>query len=200
MEPSSSAAAEVEVERAVAREKLLGARERRSGYACDIILRVFILPLTLAAVVVIASDQETEDVFVTLGPGLPGITAEVTAQFQASSSLVYFLVANGVAFVVTVFSLIVSIVNRGLRGGLTLLNLSLDAVVLAVLFASLGAVVDVGLIAYNGLKAAEWERICNVFDEFCNQAAAGFALSATASLLFFALVIYGGFALYRKII
>ncbi|EPS73422.1 hypothetical protein M569_01338 [Genlisea aurea] len=189
------------MEESSTREKLYELGERRTtGYGFDLVLRILILPLTLAAVLVIASDQETEAVFLALGKGLPGFTADVTVQFQESSSLIYFLVANATAFVVTVATLIVSIANRGLRGGLTLLNLSLDAVLLAVLFASLGAAVDVGLIAYNGLEAARWEKICHAFQRFCNQAAAAFALSATASLLLLSLVIVGAFALYRRIL
>ncbi|KAK6130449.1 hypothetical protein DH2020_035859 [Rehmannia glutinosa] len=61
-----------------------------------------------------------------------------------------------------------------------------------------GAAVAIGLMGYEGNSHVQWKKVCNVFDRFCDQAAAALGLSGGASLAFFMLVVLATLNLHKK--
>ncbi|KAL4386744.1 hypothetical protein GQ457_09G023140 [Hibiscus cannabinus] len=57
------------------------------------------------------------------------------------------------------------------------------------LFSANGAALAIGLMGYKGNSHVRWNKVCNVFDKFCDQVAVSIVLSLLGSLAFTALIV-----------
>ena len=110
----------------------------------------------------------------------------------------YFVVANVVACAYAALSLLLVLGNRGAKKGLALMIITLDLVMVALLFSGGGAALAVGLIGYRGNSHVQWNKVCNVFGRFCNQVAGAIVVSLLGSAAFLLLVLLAMINLHRK--
>ncbi|KAL0388694.1 UNVERIFIED_CONTAM: CASP-like protein 1E2 [Sesamum radiatum] len=148
---------------------------KRNIRGWDLVLRFSALALSLAAAVVLGVDKETTTV-----------------------SMTFFVVANAIACAHAAISLLLTLANRGGNKGIALMVVLFDLVMVALLFSGIGAALAIGLMGYEGNSHVQWKKVCNVFDKFCDQAAAAMGLSGAASVAFFLLVVLATLNLHKK--
>ncbi|KAL0348767.1 UNVERIFIED_CONTAM: CASP-like protein 1E2 [Sesamum angustifolium] len=171
---------------------------KRNIRGWDLVLRFSALALSLAAAVVLGVDKETTTVSMTLVPTLPAVNVPVTAKWHYLSAFVFFVVANAIACAHAAISLLLTLANRGGNKGIALMVVLFDLVMVALLFSGIGAALAIGLMGYEGNSHVQWKKVCNVFDKFCDQAAAAMGLSGAASVAFFLLVVLATLNLHKK--
>ncbi|KAL0457308.1 UNVERIFIED_CONTAM: CASP-like protein 1E2 [Sesamum latifolium] len=171
---------------------------KRNIRGWDLVLRFLALALSLAAAVVLGVDKESTTVAMTLVPTLPPVNVPVVAKWHYLSAFVFFVVGNAIACAHAAISLLLTLANRGGNKGIAMMIVLFDLVMVALLFSSLGAAIAIGLVGYEGNSHVQWKKVCNVFDKFCNQAAAAFGLSGAASVAFFLLVVLATLNLHKK--
>uniref|UniRef100_A0A2P2J4H1 CASP-like protein n=2 Tax=Rhizophora mucronata TaxID=61149 RepID=A0A2P2J4H1_RHIMU len=161
----------------------------------DLLLRVLALVLTLTAAIVLGVDKQTTTVPVKLVDTLPAVNITVVAKWSYLSAFVYLVVANAVASSYAALSLILSI---GSKKCLSPIIITLDLLMVALLFSSNGAAMAIGFMGYKGNSHVGWKKSCNVFGKFCNQVAAASVLSLVGSLMFVLLVALASLRLHKK--
>lgn len=108
------------------------------------------------------------------------------------------MVINAIACSYAAISIVLTLINRGGKKGLTVVTIILDLVIVALLFTSAGAATFVGLLGSQGNSHLRWNKVCNVFDRFCHQVAGAIAVSFIGSLVFLLLVILTALNLHKK--
>ncbi|XP_057469554.1 CASP-like protein 1E2 [Actinidia eriantha] len=161
-------------------------------------LRVLAFALTLVAAVVLGVDKQTKVVPVTVLSTLPPLNVPVTAKSHYLSAFVYFVVTNAIACTYAALSLVLTLATKGGQKGLALIITILDLVMVALLFSGEGAAAAVGILGYKGNSHVRWNKVCNVFEEFCHQTAAALVLSLLGSVAFFFLVVLAALNLHKK--
>ncbi|PSR92645.1 CASP-like protein [Actinidia chinensis var. chinensis] len=161
-------------------------------------MRVLAFALTLVAAIVLGVDKQTKVVPVPVVSTLPPLNVPVTAKWHYLSAFVYFVVANSIACTYAALSLVLTLANRGGKKGLALIITILDIMMVALLFSGEGAAAAVGIIGYKGNSHVRWNKVCNVFEEFCHQVAAALVLSLLGSVAFFLLVVLAALNLHKK--
>ncbi|KAL3508051.1 hypothetical protein ACH5RR_033433 [Cinchona calisaya] len=164
----------------------------------DLILRFLGFASTLVAAIVLGIDKQTKLVSVTVVSTLPPISVPVTAKWHYLSAFVYFVVANAIACAYAAISLLLVLANRGAKKGLALMIITLDLVMVALLFSGGGAALAVGLIGYEGNSHVQWNKVCNVFGKFCHQVAGAIVVSLVGSAVFLLLVLLAMLNLHKK--
>ncbi|GER55880.1 CASP-like protein VIT_05s0020g01820 [Striga asiatica] len=162
---------------------------KRKLRGSDVILRFLALALSLAAAVVLGVNNETTTVAMTLVPTLPPVNVPVTAKWHYLSAFVFFVVSNSIACAYAAVSLIVKLANRSGKKGMEMMFILVDLIMVALLFASVGAALAIGLMGYEGNSHVQWKKVCHVFDRYCDQAGVAIGLSCGASLAYFVLVV-----------
>ncbi|XP_057771972.1 CASP-like protein 1E2 [Salvia miltiorrhiza] len=180
------------------REREVAVANKRSMRGCDVVLRFLALALGFAAAVVFGVNKETEMVAVTLVASLPPVNIPATAKWNYLSAFKYFVVANAIACGYAAISLVLTLANRNGRKGITTLVIILDLVMVALLFSALGAAGAIGLMAKQGNSHVQWNKVCDLFDKFCERGAASIGLSGAAAVAFFVLVVLAIFNLHKK--
>ncbi|KAH6756182.1 hypothetical protein C2S53_004281 [Perilla frutescens var. hirtella] len=170
---------------------------KRNTRGCDVVLRIFALALSLTAAVVFGVDKETKTVTVTLAPTLPPTNVPLTSKWQYLSAFVFFEVADAIACGYAAISLILTLIMNG-KKGITMMIIFFDLVMVALLFSGVGAAAAIGFMGYKGNSHVRWNKVCNVFEKFCAQAAAAVGISAVAATVFLLLVLRATFNLYRR--
>ncbi|CAH9109072.1 unnamed protein product [Cuscuta europaea] len=168
----------------------------------DSVLRIVAFALTAAAAIVVGLDVQTTAVSVEIVPTLPPVNIPLTARWQHLSASVYFVVVNAIACAYAVVSLVLTLGNRKKNNGAaatSLMIIVLDVAMVALLFSSCGAAGAMGLMSYYGNAHVGWKKVCNVFGRFCIQAAAAFAISLAASILFLFLVFFAALSLHKRV-
>ncbi|XP_019437562.1 PREDICTED: CASP-like protein 1E1 isoform X1 [Lupinus angustifolius] len=163
---------------------IMVAKPGSSTGACDLVLRVLALVLTLVATIVLGVDKQTKIVSVQIVDTLPPFHVPATAEWHYLSAFVYFVVANAIACAYATISLLLSKVK-----GLGTLISIFDALMVALLFSCNGATTAIGVIGYQGNSHLRWNKVCNVFGKFCNQVAVSIILSLLGSIVFLLLVV-----------
>ncbi|GMI80066.1 CASP-like protein 1E1 [Hibiscus trionum] len=158
---------------------------------CDLILRVVALLLTVTSAIVLGVDKQTKIVPIQIVPTLPAVNVAAQAKWHYLSAFVYSMVANIIA---SSYAAISTLMVLGSRNGKARLGLAqiiavLDILMVGILFSANGAALAIGLMGYNGNSHVRWNKVCNVFDKFCDQAAVSIVLSLLASLAFTALIL-----------
>lgn len=180
------------------RAKEVEVASKRSVRGSDVMLRFLAFALTLVAAIVVGVDKQTKLVSMTVASTLPPISVPVTAKWHYMSAFVYFVVANAVACAYAALSLLLVLATRGAKKGLGLMIITLDLVMVALLFSSGGAALAVGLIGYEGNSHVQWNKVCNVFGRFCNQVAGAIVVSLLGSAAFLLLVLLAAINLHKK--
>ncbi|GAU37737.1 hypothetical protein TSUD_382300 [Trifolium subterraneum] len=164
----------------------------------NLILRLCGLVLTLVAATVIATDKQTTVIPIKLTDSLPPLDVPVTAKWQYMSAYVYFVVANVIACAYATLSFIIALANGHKSKLLVTLVTLLDAIMVALLFSCNGAALAIGVLAKHGNSHVRWNKVCHVFDKFCNQVAASCLISLLGSLVFILLVVLPALRLHRR--
>ncbi|ESQ49405.1 hypothetical protein EUTSA_v10021548mg [Eutrema salsugineum] len=154
----------------------------------DVTLRVLLFSATLTALIVMVTSDQTE---MTQLPGAPS-PAPVSAQFNDSPAFIYFVVALVVASFYALISTLISIsllLKPEFVAQFSIFLTSLDMVMLGILASATGTAGGVAYIALKGNEEIGWNKICNVYDKFCDYIATSLALSLFASLLLLVLSI-----------
>ncbi|XP_011627414.1 CASP-like protein 1E1 [Amborella trichopoda] len=157
-------------------------------------LRTLAAVLTLVAAAVMGTARETKSVPFTLIPGAPPLIVSVPAKYHYSSAFVYLLVANVIASVYAFLSLILQAFGK--RSSLLLCTC--DVVMFGLLFSSVGASGAIGVVAHNGNSHVKWNKVCDVFDQFCKQVGAATLVAFFGALTFLLLLFLSLFNLHRR--
>ncbi|XVF66277.1 hypothetical protein PTKIN_Ptkin10aG0022100 [Pterospermum kingtungense] len=176
-------------------DKVTGGGGTKGVSICDLILRVSALFLTLAAAIVIGLDKQTKFVPIQITPTLPPVSVEAHAKWFYLSAFVYFLVSNVIASSYAAISSLIVLATRRL----TQITIVFDLFIVALLFSANGAALAIGLMGYQGNSHVQWNKVCNVFDRFCERAAISFVLSLVGSIAFLALVAVAALTLHKRI-
>ncbi|KAL7080971.1 hypothetical protein ACP275_14G011400 [Erythranthe tilingii] len=166
------------------------AKKGKNTRRWNLILRVAVVVLSLAAAVVLGFDKQTTTVALKLVPALPAVNVPVTAEWHHLSSFVYFVVVNSIVCVYGAISLLMILASGGRKKRfISATILVFDLTMVALLFSSIGAALAVGLIGLEGNSHLQWNKVCNVFGRFCRQGGVALGFSGAASLAFFLLVV-----------
>ncbi|XP_027338192.1 CASP-like protein 1E2 [Abrus precatorius] len=155
----------------------------------DLVLRLLAFVLTLVAAVVIGADKQTTIVPFKLVDSMSPFNVSVTAKWHYLSALLYFVVANAIACAYATVSLLLTLAYRRKSKGMGTMITVLDATMVALLFSSDGAAIAVGVLGLQGNSHVHWNKVCNVFANFCDQAAASLFISLLGSIAFLLLVV-----------
>jgi len=171
---------------------------KRSVNCYEFVLRFMAFAFTLVAAIVFGVDKQTKVVPMQLVPTLPPINVPVTAKWNYLSAFVYLVVTNAIACSYAALSLVLTLATMGKKKGFSLMIMILDVVMLALLFSSIGAAGAVGVIGFKGNSHVRWNKVCDVFEKFCHQAAASMVMSLLGSLAFLLLVVMAAMKLHKK--
>ncbi|GMI64110.1 CASP-like protein 1E1 [Hibiscus trionum] len=166
----------------------------KMGSICDSILRVLALLLTLAAAILIGVNRQTKFVSVLFPP----VDVEAKAKWYYLSALVYLLVANVAASAYAAISTLVVLATRTADIGFAQTIIIFDVVIVGLLFSANGAALAVGIIGYKGNSHLQWNKVCNVVDNFCDRIAISIVLSLVASFAFIVLPSLAVLSLQKK--
>ncbi|KAK6254567.1 hypothetical protein QUC31_016290 [Theobroma cacao] len=171
----------------------------RKVNSCDLILRVLALLLTLVAAIVLGVNKQTKVVPIQIAPTLPPLNIEAQARWHYLSAFVYAMVSNIIACSYAAISILMVMGTRNAKKGLAqTVILLLDLVMVALLFSANGAAFAIGLMGYKGNSHVRWNKVCNVFDKFCNQVAVFVVLSMLGSVAFMLLVALAAATLHKR--
>ncbi|XVE65668.1 hypothetical protein DITRI_Ditri08aG0018500 [Diplodiscus trichospermus] len=165
---------------------------------CDLILRVLALLLTLAAVIVLGLSRQTKVIPIQITPALPPLNVAAQAKWRYLSAFVYSMVANIIACSYAAISTLVVLGTRNAITGLAQTIIVLDLLVVALLFSANGAALAIGLMGYKGNSHVQWNKVCNVFDKFCDQVAVSVVLSLVGAVAFVALVAVAALTFHKR--
>lgn len=110
----------------------------------------------------------------------------------------YSLVANITASSYAVISTLIVLATRNGVAGFAQAISIFDATIVGLLFSANGAALAVGIIGYKGNSHLQWNKVCNVFDSFCDRVAISIVLSLIASFAFITLVALAVLSLQKR--
>ncbi|KAB1670449.1 hypothetical protein ERO13_A02G046500v2 [Gossypium hirsutum] len=165
---------------------------------CELILRFMALLLTLAAAIIIGVNKQTKFFPVQLNPAFPPVEVAARVKWHYLSALVYSLVANITASSYAALSTLIVLATRNGEAGFAQVITIFDATIVGLLFSANGAALAVGIIGYKGNSHLQWNKVCNVFDSFCDRVAISIVLSLVASFAFIALVALAVLSLQKR--
>ncbi|XP_020587497.1 CASP-like protein 1D1 [Phalaenopsis equestris] len=167
----------------------------------DFALRLLLFATSLSALVVLATSKQSKSIPVPISPQLT-INISRSAKFSHSPALIYLLVALSATTLYSIISLIISATSfrsKSFPSSSKLFRLMvLDLLMGGIMAAATGSA---GSVAYIGLKGNShvlWNKICNIFDEFCRHVGSSTLLSLIASALLFLLVLLSAYSIYRR--
>ncbi|KAL3749357.1 hypothetical protein ACJRO7_010462 [Eucalyptus globulus] len=164
----------------------------------DVALRVLLFAATLTAVVVMVTANQTKVVPV---PRV-GSQAPIEAKFQNSPAIVYFVAALSVAglySIITVLASISVILTPIFAASFQLFFLISDVVVLGLVASATGTAGTVGYIGLKGDTHANWGKVCNVYDKFCQHIGSATAVSLFAAVVLVFLITLSVLSIHKKI-
>ncbi|GAB4856317.1 hypothetical protein Ancab_014245 [Ancistrocladus abbreviatus] len=168
--------------------KAAGGMKRGIGII-DFIVRLCAIAATLGATIAMGTTQET----------LPFFTQFF--QFQASyndlPTFTFFVIANAVSSAYLILSLPFSIVTivRPLAKAPRLLLIIFDTIALTLTTAGAGSSAAIVYLAHKGNSNANWQAICQQFNNFCQRVSGAVVASFIAVVLFMFLVVLSSIAL-----
>ncbi|XP_056172281.1 CASP-like protein 1E1 [Syzygium oleosum] len=164
----------------------------------DLLLRALALALTLAVAIMVGVDKESKTVSVVISQSLT-LHVPATAKWQYMSAFVYFLVSNIVACSYAAASLVYITVAGATRSAKASLAINvLDTVMMGLLLSASGASAAIGVIAQYGNSHVQWNKVCHMFDSYCHQMVAAFALCLVGSFVFLLLAVLNVMDLHKK--
>ncbi|KAJ0035192.1 hypothetical protein Pint_25047 [Pistacia integerrima] len=155
----------------------------------ELFLRFSAFLFTLVSVILIGLNKQSKLIPIKILANFPPVDVLVTAKWKYQSAFVYHMVATLIACSYAAVSLFVLIANKGGgKRGLASIIVILDLVMVALLFSSSSAAGAIGVLGYTGNSHVQWQKVCNVFGKFCEQAAAAVGLSLFGGLALLLLV------------
>ncbi|KAJ9188649.1 hypothetical protein P3X46_000024 [Hevea brasiliensis] len=158
----------------------------------DFVLRLCAIATGLAATGIMGTTEQT----------LPFFTQffQFHAKYNDLPTFMFFVFANGIASGYLVLSLPFSIICivRPHAVGLRLLLIILDTVAMALTIAAASAAAAIVYLAHNGNSNANWNAICQQFNDFCQQTSTAVVASFITSAMFLFLIVLSAFALRKN--
>ncbi|GAB4859802.1 hypothetical protein Ancab_011282 [Ancistrocladus abbreviatus] len=162
---------------------------KRGVSILDFILRLAAIVAALAATITMGTTDQT----------LPFFTQffQFRARYTDLPAFSFFVIANAIASGYLVLSLPFSIVSivRPHAGGIRLLLLIFDTVMVALTAAAAGAAAAIVYLAHNGNTTTNWVAICQQFGDFCQRVSGATVASFIAAVIFILLVLLSAMAL-----
>ncbi|CAN6915830.1 unnamed protein product, partial [Brassica oleracea] len=159
----------------------------------ELLLRCSVTALAFLGLILIVTDTQVKKIF----------TIEKRAKYTNMKSLVFLVVANGIA---AVYSLLQSVrCVMGSMKGSVLFSKSLawaifsgDQQAMAYMsVAAIAAASESGVIGIRGEEELQWMKVCNMFGKFCNRGAGGVASAMLASFAMVLVSCISAFSLFR---
>ncbi|KAH0902684.1 hypothetical protein Bca4012_088591 [Brassica carinata] len=158
----------------------------------ELLLRCSVTALAFLGLILIVTDTQVKKIF----------TIEKRAKYTNMKSLVFLVVANGIA---AVYSLLQSVrCVMGSMKGSVLFSKSLawaifsgDQAMAYMSVAAIAAASESGVIGIRGEEELQWMKVCNMFGKFCNRGAGGVASAMLASLAMVLVSCISAFSLFR---
>ncbi|KGN44880.1 CASP-like protein 1E1 [Cucumis sativus] len=166
----------------------------------DGVVRFLGLAFTLIAAIVVAVDNESKIISVTLTKALPPIHFYASAKWQYMSAFKYFVVSNCIACGYAAVSLVYSMTTKGYKDDPTrsMLLISLDLIMVGLLFSADGAAAAIGVIGRDGNSHMHWIKVCGFFEGYCHHFTAALVISIAGSVMFLCLVVLSVLKLYKN--
>lgn len=168
--------------------KLVDRRVRVS----ELILRSVICGLALVAALLVATDTQVQEIF----------TIKKKAKYTDMKSLVFFVVANGIAAAYSLIQILRCVVSM-VRGSvlfnkpLAWLIFSGDQLMAYMIVAAIGCAAQSAAFAKLGEPELQWMKVCNMYGKFCNQVGEGIASSVFVCGSMIAVSGISAFSLFR---
>ncbi|KAJ4912392.1 CASP-like protein 2B1 [Raphanus sativus] len=158
----------------------------------ELLLRCSVTALALLGLIMIVTDTQVKQIF----------TIEKRAKYTNMKSLVFLVVANGIAAVYSLFQLLRCVM--GLMKGSVLFSKPLawaifsgDQAMAYMSVAAIAAASESGIIGIRGEQELQWMKLCNMFGKFCNRGAGGVASAMLASVAMVLVSCISAFSLFR---
>uniref|UniRef100_A0A7C9DNF5 CASP-like protein n=1 Tax=Opuntia streptacantha TaxID=393608 RepID=A0A7C9DNF5_OPUST len=150
----------------------IGSSVRERKMLVIVLLRSLSLLATLAAALVMGLNKETKT-FVVATVGTSSIKVTLTAKFQDTPANIFLVVACALATFHNILMLALEIFGKKLdaNGNRFMLISILDIINLTVLSAGAASSAFMGELAKNGNTHAQWNKVCDKFEKFCNHGA-----------------------------
>ncbi|KAL4200554.1 hypothetical protein AMTRI_Chr02g211740 [Amborella trichopoda] len=168
-----------------------------------LLLRFLAFGATLSATLVMVLNKQTSPVTVVYNAP---VLRFVTAKFYQTHAFVFFVVANAIACLYSLVMLLVCLADLiRLLGNNSyvskvhgLLVIVLDLVMVALVTAGASAATSVAELGKNGNKHANWSKICDKFETYCDHGAGALIASFIGALIFIFLTLFSITDLYKE--
>ncbi|MED6179400.1 hypothetical protein PIB30_000512 [Stylosanthes scabra] len=153
-------------------------------------LRVVSFLATASATIVMALNKQTKNLVVATLGNTP-ITATITAKFNQTPAFVFFIIANGNASLHNLVMIAVDLLvprydYKGLRLALIAI---LDMMAMGLASAGDGAATFMSMLGRNGNSHAQWNKICDKFESYCDREGAALIASFIGFILLFIITV-----------
>ncbi|KAL9254884.1 CASP-like protein [Drosera capensis] len=158
----------------------------------ELVFRILICVLGVLAAVLVGSDSQVRVFF----------SIEKKAKFTDMKSMVFLVVANGIAATYSLIQVLRCVVSM-IRGtvlfskSLAWVIFSGDQAVAYLSFSSLAAVSQSSIYGKQGQEEFQWIKICNMYGKFCNQAGEGVASAVVVTLSMAIVSSISAYSLFR---
>ncbi|KAL8524924.1 hypothetical protein ACS0TY_014517 [Phlomoides rotata] len=164
----------------------------------DVVLRFLLLASCVAAVVVMVTSKQKKLIAIPFPP----FQLPQSAEFKDSPAFIYFVAALSAAGLYSLITTLVSFYSL-LKPGCCPKVIShfiiFDVLFLGIVASATGSAGAVGYIGLKGNSHVRWNKVCNVFDDFCKHVGASIAVSLVASVVLVLLVVLSVYSLSKKI-
>ncbi|GFZ08970.1 CASP-like protein [Actinidia chinensis var. chinensis] len=173
---------------------------RDHSVVADVVLRLLLFACSVVAVVVMVTSKQTE--VVGRLPVAPFSPVFKPAKFNHSPAFIYFVAALSVAGLYSLITTVVSflaLLKPGYSTKLIPHFVIFDVLVLGIVASATGTAGGVAYIGLKGNSHVMWNKVCNVYDKFCQHIAASVGVSLVASIVLVLLVFLSVYSLSKKI-
>ncbi|KAJ0980122.1 hypothetical protein J5N97_008377 [Dioscorea zingiberensis] len=169
----------------------LKAMERKVKVA-EVVLRCLILGLGVLVASLVGTDTQVKKIF----------SIEKKAKFTEMKSLVFLVIANGIAAGYSLIQVLRCVVSA-VRGSVLFSKplawaiFSCDQVLAYVCLAAVATAAQTAVLGEYGQAEMQWMSICNMYGKFCNQVGEGIVCALVVSLSMVSLSCVSAFNLFR---
>ncbi|KAG6431150.1 hypothetical protein SASPL_109225 [Salvia splendens] len=174
--------------------------EKESFPVADVVLRFLVFASGLVAVLVMVTSKETQ--VVGQSPIPPFGLVRQSAKFNHSPAFVFFVAALSVAGLYGLITTLISLLalrKPGIHTRLISHFIIFDVLLLGIMAAATGAAGGVAYIGLKGNKYVRWNKICNLYGEFCKHIGGSIAVSLFGSVVMALLILLSVRSLAKKI-
>ncbi|KAL8239047.1 hypothetical protein R6Q59_015614 [Mikania micrantha] len=171
---------------------------KRNHMIIDVALRALLFVTGLAAVIVMVTSKQSKMI-----PISPIMIIPLDANWNQSPAYIYYVAAHCVACLYSIITGATSVLALkkigGRSGKLQPYFVILDSVLLGIVSSAAGAGAAVAYIGLKGNSHSRWNKICNMFDSFCNHVGASIVMSLISTVTLLLLVWLSFYMLTKKI-